>query len=36
LSFKVSELVAGVAKHIESTALDATLATSRPSALAAR
>jgi 2-oxoglutarate ferredoxin oxidoreductase subunit alpha len=36
LTFKVSELVAGVAKHIESTALDATLNVARPSALAQR
>ena len=36
LTFKVSELVAGVAEHIESTALDATLGTARHSALAPR
>ena len=35
LTFKVSELVAGVAKHIESTELDATLGVARKSALAA-
>ena len=34
LTFKVSEIVAGVAKHIESTALDATLGVARQSALA--
>jgi 2-oxoglutarate ferredoxin oxidoreductase subunit alpha len=34
LTFKVSELVAGVARHIESTELDATLGTARTSALA--
>ncbi len=34
LTFKVSELVAGVAKHIESTELDAALGVSRKSALA--
>ena len=34
LTFKISELVAGVAKHIESTALDATLGVARQSALA--
>ncbi len=34
LTFKVSELVAGVAKHIQSAALDATLGVSRQSALA--
>jgi 2-oxoglutarate ferredoxin oxidoreductase subunit alpha len=34
LTFKVSELVAGVARHIESTALDATLGAARVSALA--
>jgi len=34
LTFKVSELVAGVAKHIESTALEATVGTARQSALA--
>jgi 2-oxoglutarate ferredoxin oxidoreductase subunit alpha len=36
LTFKVSELVAGVARHVESTALDASLNVARPSALAAR
>lgn len=36
LTFKVSELVAGVAKHIESTALEATVGTARQSALAAK
>ena len=36
LTFKVSELVAGVARHIESTELDATLGTARTSALAKR
>ena len=35
LTFKISELVAGVAKHIESTDLDATLGVARKSALAA-
>ena len=34
LTFKVSEIVAGVAKHIESTALDATIGVARQSALA--
>lgn len=34
LTFKVSEIVAGVAKHIESTELDATLGVARQSALA--
>jgi len=34
LTFKVSELVAGIAKHIESTELDATLGVARKSALA--
>jgi 2-oxoglutarate ferredoxin oxidoreductase subunit alpha len=33
LTFKVSEIVAGVAKHIESTELDATLGVARHSAL---
>ena len=36
LTFKVSELVAGVAQHIESTELDATLGVARHSALAPR
>jgi 2-oxoglutarate ferredoxin oxidoreductase subunit alpha len=36
LTFKVSEIVAGVAKHIESQALDATLGVSRVSPLAAQ
>ncbi len=35
LTFKVSEIVAGVAQHIESTALEATIGTARQSALAA-
>ena len=35
LTFKVSEIVAGVAKHIESTELDATLGVAHKSALAA-
>jgi 2-oxoglutarate ferredoxin oxidoreductase subunit alpha len=35
LTFKISEIVAGVAKHIESTALDATIGVARKSALAA-
>ncbi|MBI5770638.1 MAG: 2-oxoacid:acceptor oxidoreductase subunit alpha [Verrucomicrobia bacterium] len=34
LTFKVSELVAGIAKHIESTELDATVGVARHSALA--
>ena len=34
LTFKVSEIVAGVARHIESQALAATVSTARPSALA--
>ena len=34
LTFKVSEIVAGVAKHIESADLDASLGVSRQSALA--
>ncbi len=34
LTFKVSEIVAGVAQHIESAALDATLGVARNSALA--
>ncbi|PAW66061.1 MAG: pyruvate ferredoxin oxidoreductase [Opitutia bacterium Tous-C1TDCM] len=34
LTFKVSEIVAGVAQHIESTALEATVGTARSSALA--
>ena len=34
LTFKVSEIVAGVAKHIESATLEATLGTARQSALA--
>ena len=34
LTFKVSEIVAGIAKHIESTALDAQLGVARQSALA--
>jgi 2-oxoglutarate ferredoxin oxidoreductase subunit alpha len=34
LTFKVSEMVAGVARHIESTALDATVGVARQSALA--
>lgn len=34
LTFKVSEIVAGVAKHIESTALEASVGTARSSALA--
>ena len=34
LTFKVSELVAGIATHIKSPVLDATLGVSRPSALA--
>ena len=34
LTFKVSELVAGVAKHVESTELDATLGVTPKSALA--
>ena len=34
LTFKVSEIVSGVAKHIESTSLEATLGTARQSALA--
>ena len=34
LTFKVSELVAGVARHIENQALAATVSTARPSALA--
>jgi 2-oxoglutarate ferredoxin oxidoreductase subunit alpha len=34
LTFKVSEIVAGVAKHIESTALEASAGTARQSALA--
>ncbi len=36
LTFKVSELVAGIAKHIESTALEATVGTARQSALATK
>ena len=36
LTFKVSEIVAGVAKHIESAALDATLGVTSKSALAAK
>ncbi len=36
LTFKVSEIVAGVAKHIESTALEATLGAASASALANR
>jgi len=36
LTFKVSEIVAGVAKHIESTALEATIGISRQSALAVK
>jgi 2-oxoglutarate ferredoxin oxidoreductase subunit alpha len=35
LTFKVSELVAGVAKHVESTTLDASLGVARQSALSA-
>ena len=34
LTFKVSEIVAGIARHIESTALDASLGVARQSALA--
>ena len=34
LTFKVSEIVAGVAKHIESKQLEATVGTARKSALA--
>ena len=34
LTFKVSEIVAGVARHIENQALAATVSTARPSALA--
>ena len=34
LTFKVSEIVAGIAKHIESTELDATIGVMRKSALA--
>jgi 2-oxoglutarate ferredoxin oxidoreductase subunit alpha len=34
LTFRVSEIVAGVAEHVESTALDATLGVARQSALA--
>lgn len=34
LTFKVSELVAGIAKHVESTALEATLGVTTQSALA--
>jgi 2-oxoglutarate ferredoxin oxidoreductase subunit alpha len=34
LTFRVSEIVAGIAKHIESTALEATVGTARQSALA--
>jgi 2-oxoglutarate ferredoxin oxidoreductase subunit alpha len=36
LTFKVSEIVAGVARHIESQALDATLGAASQSALAAK
>ena len=36
LIFKVSEIVAGVARHIESQALAATVSTARPSALAVK
>jgi 2-oxoglutarate ferredoxin oxidoreductase subunit alpha len=36
LTFKVSEIVAGVAKHIQSAALDAVLNVARPSPLATR
>lgn len=34
LTFKVSEIVAGVAKHVESTSLEASIGTARQSALA--
>jgi hypothetical protein len=36
LTFKVSEIVAGIAKHVESQALDATLGVARVSPLAAQ
>jgi 2-oxoglutarate ferredoxin oxidoreductase subunit alpha len=36
LTFKVSEIVAGVSKHLESTALEATLGAARQSALAVK
>ena len=34
LTFKISEIVAGVARHIESAQLDASLGVAQPSALA--
>ena len=36
LTFKVSEIVAGIARHIESKELEATVGVARSSALAAR
>jgi 2-oxoglutarate ferredoxin oxidoreductase subunit alpha len=36
LTFKVSEIVAGVGKHIESTVLEATLGAAAQSPLAAK